>query len=106
MRRRLHSRRLRAAAVRGVNTVSAGAGGALKIDFDHSARCFAHAPSWLAAHTSEVAAASAEPAEVPPVPPVSIVIMVVGSRGDIQPFIPIGRRLAAERRSEERRVGK
>jgi len=99
MRRRLHSRRLRAAAVRGVNTVSAGAGGALKIDFDHSARCFAHGPSWLAAHTSEIAAAApAEPAEVPPVPPVSIVIMVVGSRGDIQPFIPIGRRLAERHR--------
>lgn len=26
-------------------------------------------------------------------PPLSIVIMIVGSRGDIQPFIPIGRRL-------------
>src|SRR5215813_10288149 len=96
MRRRLHSRRLRAAAVRGVNTVSAGAGGALKIDFDHSARCFAHGPSWLAAHTNEVVAAPADPAEPPLVPPMSIVIMVVGSRGDIQPFIPIGRRLAEQ----------
>src|SRR5262249_60615502 len=27
-------------------------------------------------------------------PRLSIVIMVVGSRGDVQPFIPIGRRLA------------
>jgi hypothetical protein len=34
LRRRLHSRRLRAAAVRGVKMVSAGAGGGLHIDFD------------------------------------------------------------------------
>ena len=31
-------------------------------------------------------------------PPMSIVVMVVGSRGDIQPFIPIGRRLAERHR--------
>jgi UDP:flavonoid glycosyltransferase YjiC (YdhE family) len=32
------------------------------------------------------------------VPPLSIVIMIVGSRGDVQPFIPIGRRLAERHR--------
>ena len=31
-------------------------------------------------------------------PPLSIVVMVVGSRGDVQPFIPIGRRLAERHR--------
>jgi UDP:flavonoid glycosyltransferase YjiC (YdhE family) len=98
LRRRLRSRRMRAAAVRGVQAVSAGAGGALKIDFDHSARCFARAPSWPAAHTNELAPARGEPAEAPHVPPMSIVIMVVGSRGDIQPFIPVGRRLAERHR--------
>ena len=98
LRRRLHSRRLRAAAVRGVRTVSAGAGGALKIDFDHAARLFAHAPSWLSAHTTEVRAAPGPPTETSPVPPMSIVVMVVGSRGDVQPFIPIGRRLAERHR--------
>ena len=56
LHRRLHSRRLRAAAVRGVKTVSAGTGSALKIDFDHAARCFDHAPSWLTAHDDELAA--------------------------------------------------
>jgi sterol 3beta-glucosyltransferase len=98
LRRRLHSRRLRAAAVRGVRTVSAGADGDLKIDFDHAARCFAHAPSWLTAHTSDVAAAPGGPPEAAHVPTMSIVVMVVGSRGDIQPFIPIGRRLAERHR--------
>ena len=98
LRRRFHSRRLRAAAVRGVKTVSAGTGGALKIDFDHAARCFAHAPSWLTAHTNDVVATPGRPTEAPHVPPMSIVVMAVGSRGDIQPFIPIGRRLAERHR--------
>ena len=97
LRRRLHSRRLRAAAARGVKTVSAGADGALKIDFDHTARCFGHVPSWLTRHTSDVAAAPGRP-EAAHVPPMSIVVMVAGSRGDIQPFIPIGRRLAERHR--------
>ena len=82
LRRRFHSRRLRAAAVRGVKTVSAGTGGALKIDFDHAARCFAHAPSWLTAHTNDVVATPGRPTEAPHVPPMSIVVMAVGSRGD------------------------
>ena len=98
LQRRLHSRRLRAAAVRGVKTVLAGAGGALKIDFDHAAPCFARAPSWLTAYANEVEAAPGLPTETPHVPPMSIVVMVVGSRGDVQPFIPIGRRLAERHR--------
>ena len=97
LRRRLQHQRLRAAAVRGLKAVSAGAGGRLQIEFDHAADCLAHLPSWLAAHASEVAAAPA-PDEPPHVPPLSIVIMIVGSRGDIQPFIPIGRRLAERHR--------
>lgn len=98
LRRRLQSRRLRAAAVRGLKGISAGAGGGLQIDFDHAAGSFAQVPPWLAAHTSEVAAAPAPPAEPPHVPPLSIVVMAVGSRGDVQPFIPIGRRLAERHR--------
>ncbi len=97
LRRRLLHQRLRAAAVRGLKAVSGGAGGRLQMDFDHATDCFAHLPSWLAAHASEVAAAPT-PDEPPHVPPLSIVIMLVGSRGDVQPFIPIGRRLAARHR--------
>ncbi len=98
LRRRLHSRRLRAAAVRGLKGISAGAGGGLQMDFDHSAASFAHVPPWLAAHTSELEAAPAPPTEPPRVPSLSIVIMVGGSRGDVQPFVPIGRRLAERHR--------
>src|SRR5437867_1622129 len=54
-------------------------------------------PHWLASHADELAAARAT-AGPPHVPPLSIVIMIVGSRGDVQPFIPIGRRLAARHR--------
>jgi sterol 3beta-glucosyltransferase len=98
LRRRLHGRRLRAAAVRGLKSISAGAGGGLRMNFDHAARCFTHAAPWLAAHTSELAAGPAPPAEPPCLPSLSIVVMVVGSRGDVQPFIPIGRRLAERHR--------
>jgi hypothetical protein len=37
LRRRLQSRRLRAAAVRGLKVISAGADGGLQMDFDHAA---------------------------------------------------------------------
>src|SRR5437667_2597006 len=97
LRRRLHHQRLRAAAVRGLKTVSTGAGGRLQMEFDRATDGFAHLPSWLADHTSEMAAAPATD-EATGVPPLSIVIMIVGSRGDVQPFIPIGRRLAERHR--------
>jgi UDP:flavonoid glycosyltransferase YjiC (YdhE family) len=97
LRRRLLHQRLRAAAVRGLKTVSAGAGGRLHMSFDPAADGFAHLPSWLAAHAREVAA-TPTPAEPPHLPRLSIVVMIVGSRGDVQPFIPIGRRLAERHR--------
>jgi sterol 3beta-glucosyltransferase len=98
LRRRLHSRRLRAAAVRGLKGISAGAGGGLRMDFDHTASCFTEAVPWLAAHANELAVAPAPPSEPPPLPSLSIVVMAVGSRGDVQPFIPISRRLAERHR--------
>ncbi len=98
LRRRLQSRRLRAAAVRGLKVISTGPDGGLQMDFDHAAGGFAQVPPWLAAHTSELAAAPTPPAEPPGVPSLSIVVMVVGSRGDVQPFIPICRRLAERHR--------
>jgi len=98
LRRRLYSRRLRAAAVRGLTVISGEVDGGLQMHFDHSATSFAQASPWLAAHTSGIAEAPVPPPELPRVPPLSIVIMAVGSRGDVQPFIPIGRRLAQHHR--------
>ena len=60
LRRRLQSRQLRAAGVRGLKGVSAGAAG-LQIEFDPAASSFAQVPPWLAAHSSELAAAPAPP---------------------------------------------
>jgi UDP:flavonoid glycosyltransferase YjiC (YdhE family) len=98
LRRRLQSRRLRAAAVRGLKMVSTGPGDRLQMNFDHAASSFAHAGPWLSEHREELAAAPAAPAEPPTLPPLSVVIMVVGSRGDVQPFLPIARRLAQKHR--------
>jgi len=43
--------------------------------------------TWAAAHT---------PPEAGPVPALAIAILIVGSRGDVQPFVPIARRLARD----------
>jgi UDP:flavonoid glycosyltransferase YjiC (YdhE family) len=96
LRRRLHNRRMRAAAVRGLKLVSAGMHG-LHMDFDEAAEIFSHMPPWMASYAGELDAALAS-GDPPPVPRMSIVIMVVGSRGDVQPFLPIGRRLAQRHR--------
>ena len=98
LRRRLHSRRLRVAAVRSLKVVSAGIGDGLQLDFDPAASCLEHVRPWLAERTDALAAVPGAPAEPPRLPRLSIVVMVIGSRGDIQPFIPIGRRLAQRHR--------
>jgi sterol 3beta-glucosyltransferase len=95
--RRLHSHRLRAAAVRGLKGVSAEAGADLRADVDHAGDCFAGIPSATAVSARDLAAAPG-PDEAEGVPRLSIVVMIVGSRGDVQPFIPIGRRLAERHR--------
>jgi hypothetical protein len=97
LKRRLHNRRMRAAAVRGLKLVSAARGGGLHFDFHADAAVFAHAQPWMAAHAAEIAA---EPLLGAPqtVPPLAIVFLIVGSRGDVQPFLPIARRLAERHR--------
>jgi UDP:flavonoid glycosyltransferase YjiC (YdhE family) len=96
LRRRLHNRRMRAAAVRGLKEVSAGVAGGLRMEFDPTADCFSHVPSWMASYGSEMGSSAAEAGKPPRVPPLDIVIMIVGTRGDVQPFIPIGCRLKAD----------
>jgi sterol 3beta-glucosyltransferase len=95
--RRLHNRRRRAAAVRQLKSVSAEADAGLQTDVDHATDCLAGIPSWAAAPATEPAAAPGSD-EAERVPRLSIVVMVVGSRGDVQPFIPIGQRLAERHR--------
>jgi UDP:flavonoid glycosyltransferase YjiC (YdhE family) len=98
LRRRLQSRRLRVAAVRGLTEVSPGIGDGVQMNFDHTASGLARVQPWLAERTDGIAAAPGPPAPPLRVPRLAIVVMVIGSRGDIQPFIPIARRLAQRHR--------
>jgi hypothetical protein len=78
--RRLHNRRLRAAAVRELKGMSAEAGADLQTDVDHAADCLAGIPSGTAVSTSDLVAAPG-PDEAECGPRLSIVVMVVGSQG-------------------------
>lgn len=41
----------------------------------------------------EESSSATEPADVPDIPPLQIVMLIVGTRGDVQPFVAIGKRL-------------
>ena len=84
LRRRRGHGRLRAATVRRLRGLSA---------WSRSLRAAARPPTGAPS-----AAWASGPPTTPPVPPLSIVMLVVGSRGDIQPFIPIARRLTERHR--------
>jgi sterol 3beta-glucosyltransferase len=96
LRRRLHNRRMRAAAVRSIKLVSASDDGAFHMHFDDDAELFAAVPGWMEGYASDCMAHT--PVQVPRLPRLSIVIMVVGTRGDVQPFIAIARRFADRHR--------
>jgi sterol 3beta-glucosyltransferase len=87
--RRLHRRRLRAAAARGLDVESADAD-----TRERASECVEGTREML----TSTSHAGAAPDNARPIPPMSIVVMAVGSRGDVQPFIPIGRRLAERHR--------
>jgi len=69
------------------------------------ARRLEHQRLRAAAVREREVAAAAPTAEARPLPPLSIVVMIVGSRGDVQPFIPIGRRLAERHRVRIATIG-
>lgn len=41
----------------------------------------------------EESSSATEEADVPDIPPLQIVMVIVGTRGDVQPFVAIGKRL-------------
>src|SRR5262245_45478834 len=81
--RRLHHRRQRAAAVRGLNDASAEDSAGFQTDVDHAEGCFDTTSLWTPDSASDHAS-TPEPIEAERVPPMSIVIMTIGSRGDVQ----------------------
>ncbi len=95
--RRLHNRRVRVAAVRGLTGASAEADAGLDTDVEHAADCLGGI-SWWATPSSSDPAVAPGLGGAGDVPRLSIAMMLVGSRGDVQPFIPIGRRLAERHR--------
>ena len=92
--RRLHHARLRALVHDAVRRVSILDGDRVEIELDD--------PTALERehllHTSPSHAPPAEhaPGEPGPVPALAIAILIVGSRGDVQPFLPIAQRLASD----------
>ena len=92
--RRLHHARLRALVHDAVRRVSILDGDRVEIELDD--------PTALERehllHTAPSHAPPAEhaPGEPGPVPALAIAILIVGSRGDVQPFLPIAQRLASD----------
>ena len=94
LERRLHHQRMRMAALRALKSVQAGQGDRLQLDFDDGSGILERAAPWLASSAMHVVP-SGDPRPNPYLAPrLNLVIMIVGSRGDVQPFIPIAQRLA------------
>jgi sterol 3beta-glucosyltransferase len=89
--RRLHHARLRAVVRDAVRNVSLLDGGRIGIELD-DATAREH-EQLLQGPPSDAALAKLTPGAAAPVPTLSIVILIVGSRGDVQPFLPIAQRL-------------
>ena len=84
--RRLHHSRLRTSALHALEGVTGHRDERLRLAF----RDADVPPDVDASDEPVVARAPAPPIET--IPRLDVVILVVGSRGDVQPFIPIGRR--------------
>jgi len=69
----------------------------LWVDFDDTADVFTHIDPWVTNYASDVRVARRRRRAVN-VPRLAVVILVVGTRGDVQPFLPIGRKLAERHR--------
>jgi len=86
--RRLQHSRLRSLLSHGVRSVSFVEGDRLGIELDDDrTREHAHLAGDLPCAPAKSLAAPAS------VPPLSIAVLIVGSRGDVQPFLPIAQRL-------------
>ncbi|MEO8604224.1 MAG: glycosyltransferase [bacterium] len=94
--RRVQHQRLRVAARQALPAVGDRADLRLHIEFAADAESLACATPWLAAlQAQDRIAPDAAPALIPRL---AVVILIVGSRGDVQPFLPIGQRLAQTHR--------
>ncbi len=97
LRRRLHQQRLRLAALHALTGVTDNRDERLRLSFNDASGVLARAVPWLDEPTEAVPARGPTPA-IDTVPRLAIVMLVVGTRGDVQPFIPIGLALARRHR--------
>ncbi len=97
LRRRVHRQRMRLAAMRAVRGLASEPDERLWVDFDDSADVFTHIDPWVTNYASDVRVARRH-RPVADVPRLAVVILIVGTRGDVQPFLPIGRKLAERHR--------
>src|SRR5262245_33762485 len=98
LKRRVHHQRMRAASMRALKAISLRRDECLDIDFDDSAELIGQAMPWISSFRTDVAALRRSARTPRLAPRLAVVIMVVGSRGDVQPFIPIGQRIARRHR--------
>jgi sterol 3beta-glucosyltransferase len=97
LRRRVHRQRMRLAAMRAVRGLASEPDDRLWVDFDDTADVFTHIDPWVTNYASDIRVARRRRRAVE-VPRLAVVILVVGTRGDVQPFLPIGRKLAERHR--------
>ena len=92
LRRRIHRQRMRTAGLRALREVVSQAD-LMRMDFDDAAEVFGRAAPWMTSYDAEVARTRRRRGQTR-VPCLSVVMLVVGTRGDVQPFVVIGTRLA------------
>ncbi len=97
LRRRLHDQRMRVAAMKALGGVTGHRDERLRLHFDDAGGLLDRATPWIEEGDEVLIPPGPAPA-LETVPRLSVVILVVGSRGDVQPFIPIGLGLARRHR--------
>ena len=99
LRRQLHDRRMRLAVLRTVDADDAlETVGPWRLAFGRDPAVLDQATAWVADQATHRSRAVRDDLLPLVVPRLRIVILVVGSRGDVQPFLPIAQRIALRHR--------
>ena len=103
LQRRVRRQQMRVAALRALKSVSALPDERVALEFESESGILDDAAASLRAAAVRAGPSSRLPSEHS-MPRLNVVIMVVGSRGDVQPFIPIGRASPGDTASGSRRT--
>ena len=94
LERRAHRQRMRVAALRALKAMSALPDQRVALQFDGESGLLDEAAAQLRSEAMRPAYAAEPHHRHLVVPRLNLLIMITGTRGDVQPFIPIGKRLA------------